>query len=341
MSSLLSTIETLHKREGMQFHNLEHHAAALAPHQRLLDDVLREIFIWCARAYGSILLNQIQKHTPQLVISHVCSRWRQVVLSTGELWSNVDVRVTKDTPLEALNIAENWLKRAGKFPVYLRLDIGTGPRLNHTAVFKRLCSDIRIACLDLFIQIHDLSQLSALPDDILQDIQEVRLVTDLFENAKPPPLPSFVRHTRFLFCTGHVAGSNLGAFESVLPWDQIRYLDIDGLHISMSQCLGLSRHMVSLEKCWLPVSELQDDNPAADQRSELTLPRLEILALWLYRGAAGALNNLVRVLRTPRLRKLSMVGVLVSLGVETITHFAARLNLHRLEEMELHQLKGR
>ncbi|KAF8626793.1 hypothetical protein AX17_006452 [Amanita inopinata Kibby_2008] len=275
---------TTYKRQRMLYHSIEHYTAASAPHKRLTDDILREIF-------------------------HL------VALSTGELWSNVNVSVRYYSTSKTMKV---WLKRARKFLVYLQLNVSSDYRLNRTAIFKYLFSNIRIACLDLSINVGRLSELSVLPDDVLQDIKEVRLWTNLFSKAKPPPLPSFVRHTRFLCCADSVTKSDLNVSEFALPWDQIRYLDLNGLHILVSQYLRFLRHMISSEECRLPVSELQDDNLAADQQTELTLPRLKILVLWLFgNGPIGALNNLVRVLRTPRLRKLTMTGE-VTLGVATM-----------------------
>ncbi|KAF8632796.1 hypothetical protein AX17_004758 [Amanita inopinata Kibby_2008] len=334
------TIEAMRKRQRMLFHDLKHYTAALAPHKQLPNDVLREIFIWCACAGGRTDIHQIRKLAPQLVLSHVCSPWRQVALSTGELWSNVSVWLTSSSKVKTLDIAEIWLKRAGNFPVYLHLDVSSKYEVDCTTVFKKLCSNAQIACFDSDLLINKLNELSALPDDLLQRVKEVRLTTNLFSAAKPPRLPSFIRHTRFLSCESPVSTS-LNVSEFPLPWDQIRYLDLGDLDMSMSQYFGFLRHMVSLEECRLPPIELQGDNLAADQQNVFTLPQLKTLILCLVSNegdsAAGALNKFIHTVTTPRLRKLALQGDVI-LDAEAATILAAQLNIHQLEELELHEL---
>ncbi|KAF8632532.1 hypothetical protein AX17_004815, partial [Amanita inopinata Kibby_2008] len=157
------TIETMRKRQRMLFRNLKHYTAALAPHKQLPDDVLREIFIWCARASGRTRIDLIKNHTPQLVLSH-----------------------SRSDSQRTLDIAEAWLKRAGKFPVYLELYVSSYCTADRTTIFKKLCSNAQIECFDWDLRINELNEL---PDDLPQRIKEVRLRTDLFAEAKPPRLP--------------------------------------------------------------------------------------------------------------------------------------------------------
>ncbi|KAF8626803.1 hypothetical protein AX17_006460 [Amanita inopinata Kibby_2008] len=257
--------------------------------------------------------------------------------SVGELWRNVHIADLSDWKL--VKIAEAWLKRAGKFPVSLEARVYQPDEANadHIAMFKRLCSCARITCLDLEITI---DRLRDLPDDILQDVEEIRLRTALCEmaDAELPRLPSFMRHTRFFRCVGHAFESSLDVSKSALPWSQILYLDLHCLQVSVSQCLSFLRHMVSLEECRLPIIELGCDSMAADQQGEFTLPQLRTFVLNPEgHGAAEALNGLARSITTPRLRRFAIRGTII-LGAEATAALVARLNFCQLEEIELHRV---
>ncbi|KAF8634636.1 hypothetical protein AX17_004132 [Amanita inopinata Kibby_2008] len=336
-------IRKLREKHRTLVYNIKHYKAALAPHKRLPTDVLRKIFTQYARVDRKTRIHEIKEGTPQLVLLHVCSSWRQVALSTGELWSNVFVRLDGScSDPRTLDIAKIWLKRAGSFPVYLQLYVYTRCKVGLTTILKKLCSNVQITCFDLDMSIDRLNELSAPLADLLQHVKEVRLRTDLFADTQPSPLPSFIRHTRFLSCESPVVDCHLNVSKFSLPWDQIRHLDLGYSDMQVSQYLDFLRHMVSLEECCLPLIELRDDNLAADQQDEFMLPQLRILILFSGHQkrfrATEVFNKLVRTITAPGLRKLSIQDQ-VTLDAEAATILATRLNLHQLKELELHELR--
>ncbi|KAF8337220.1 hypothetical protein F5887DRAFT_557003, partial [Amanita rubescens] len=62
-----------------------------SPIRNVPSEVLSHIFVLCSCDYPVPLLYRQWEVPHQVTISHVCSRWRQVALSTGVLWSNVRI----------------------------------------------------------------------------------------------------------------------------------------------------------------------------------------------------------------------------------------------------------
>jgi hypothetical protein len=54
----------------------------------------------------------------QVHLSHVCRHWRQIAISTPQLWSSITLFSTKSQPC-----VEEWLARSGSVPLDVRLDL--------------------------------------------------------------------------------------------------------------------------------------------------------------------------------------------------------------------------
>ena len=80
-------------------------------------EILREIFIWYSYTGGgnAAVLGRLERCTrrglPQLAISHVCSNWRAIALSTPQLWNNI---VFEYLDPIAIQQAKRWLSQVGK-----------------------------------------------------------------------------------------------------------------------------------------------------------------------------------------------------------------------------------
>ncbi|KAK6974527.1 hypothetical protein R3P38DRAFT_2584139, partial [Favolaschia claudopus] len=56
-----------------------------------------------------------------LLFLGVCTRWKDIALSTGKLWSNVHIHVPSQLSREYTTFLEEWLARAGTNLLYLSL----------------------------------------------------------------------------------------------------------------------------------------------------------------------------------------------------------------------------
>ncbi|KAF8633856.1 hypothetical protein AX17_004348 [Amanita inopinata Kibby_2008] len=334
-----AVIDALKKKEQALIREIEYHEAALAPHKRLPDDVLQQIYIQCANAYGRVTIPLFDNtvRPPQLVISHVCSSWRKLALNTGALWDNI--RLTQLWKFEKhLDVSIAWLRRAGALPVSLELDI---PELRYTpsfsfaALFQGSYRSMRIALLDLSVGWDRLPELFALPDDALSHVQEIRMVTDINSSLLPSRTPSFIRHTRYLR-----RGARRLAIHTLrrvtFSWGQIRHLDCYSW-MTAADWLDLLSQMVSLEECRLYVVN-GGSNDLVFRRKEVMFPNLQVFVV-NGKDAEDALTTIIKLISAPGVKKLVIEGTL-NLGNEIVTILGTRFNLSQLEEIDFCKLSG-
>ncbi|KAF8624595.1 hypothetical protein AX17_007088 [Amanita inopinata Kibby_2008] len=334
--TLQVAIDAQRKRRQALLCDLGLYKAAVAPHKRLPEDILRKTFILCAHAYGTVQipLRSNPCGTPmQLVLSHVCSLWRQIALSTGELWS--DVCVSQLLAQGTIHTCKIWLQRAGNLPIAVKLG-GFSESLNVTAIQNLFCV-ARITYLDLMICRRDLPMLRALPDDVLPDVREVRLSMQ-FNRYKsiPPYLPSFFQHARFFRCHRYLP--NVYIHKLTLSWGGLRYLDLRGCTISTQQCFDILHQKISLEMCRLTVVESPTTKSAPTVDREFVFPKLRTLILEADRAAFDAI---IPSISAPQLTRLSLMVTgqeRLDIGDRIIGILTTRFNLHRLEELELFKL---
>ncbi|KAF8309538.1 hypothetical protein F5887DRAFT_1294313 [Amanita rubescens] len=146
----LVSAQLLEEKEAIK-EDLIRFEIALSPHKLLPNEILGEIFILLALDYGPVELpiptNQIP---PQLVLFHVCSRWRTVALCIPELWNNTvtyapnSVRQVPSEILDSFNrsvqLNQQWILRAGDTPVALSLQM----RRPCDGVLERILSPIKL-----------------------------------------------------------------------------------------------------------------------------------------------------------------------------------------------------
>ncbi|KAF8632118.1 hypothetical protein AX17_004924 [Amanita inopinata Kibby_2008] len=315
-----ATMDKLRERQQTLSRNLTYYKAAVAPHKRLPDDVLREIFIVCARTLGTVRfpLCMNGRYMPQLTLSHICSPWRRVALNTGELWANVSIsHPWKQNTWEVLEV---WLWRAGRSPVTLELSMWHS---DPSADFQKLFSCARITHLNLTIS---LELLSSFPGDVLRDIEVVRLRLAVNVNPASLRLPPFLRHIQFFHC--YSPRSDIR--DLALPWSQLRYFDTKSA-ISVTQCLDLLRQMESLEACHVCIRKDDADNLTTHNCCQITLHNLKIFVIV---ACAPEFKRIVSSITTPQLKKLSLQEGL-SFGPDIVPVIATHLNLTQLEVLEL------
>ncbi|KAK2460470.1 hypothetical protein APHAL10511_007517 [Amanita phalloides] len=92
-----------------------------SPQDTLPNDVLIHIFVLISQDHGPVVFPMVRNHEtpPQLMLSHVCSRWRTLALHTFELWNNVRLIYRHNKRISLLY--HEWLLRAGSSPIELSL----------------------------------------------------------------------------------------------------------------------------------------------------------------------------------------------------------------------------
>ena len=190
----------------------------------------------------------------QIILSHVCLRWRYLALSTSELWSSVFI-----TWFDARSkqLANEWLSKAARYPVSISIssigscsDWGSASDAEfdiHTEL-RDFLSAYNIKMLDLPIYSKTWPQLthilSELPDENISFLEKLSL-TELNDDGSSLLLDN-ARYSRLHFL------QLAGPFDStsfVLPWNSLRELDTTVFFLPFTQCLHILRQCASLHTC--------------------------------------------------------------------------------------------
>ena len=200
-------------------------------HSLLPNEVLSDIFILLALGYGTVKFEiPIPKKStpPQLVVSHVCSRWRRVALRTPELWSDTYLFLTnKRRGGHHVRFHQRWVVRARTLPV--TLSIAFGESLNHELAdaLRNILLPIQVKRLSLCLTFEELMALSTLPEAALLGLSEFEVelsFPDFNMNVNmndPHPLITRLRSLTFL---GPDAAVWIDRLLPCLPWSQLRSL---------------------------------------------------------------------------------------------------------------------
>ncbi|KAF8636845.1 hypothetical protein AX17_003219 [Amanita inopinata Kibby_2008] len=140
-----ATVDEFQKKHETLLCDIKYFKAALAPHKRLPNDILREIFILCAQAYGPVIFPlslNINRMIPQRILPRVCSPWRRVALSTGAFWSYINVFQLQNQ--KTRDICEIWFQRAGRSRVTLQNNAAGDTSPNLDTLFQKMFPSIRI-----------------------------------------------------------------------------------------------------------------------------------------------------------------------------------------------------
>jgi hypothetical protein len=101
------------RRQGRRaLHKLRNvHANLLSPINRLPPELLTEIFLLWTKEASDVS-----------VIAAVCSRWRELALSTSQLWSTICMDLDGENSHSDAKIVQTWLKRSAMCPLSVTLE---------------------------------------------------------------------------------------------------------------------------------------------------------------------------------------------------------------------------
>lgn len=256
---------------------------ALAPHRKLPEDVLRCIFALHVEPQQGIHIpfkrsSNGELVTPALVLTHVCSLWRRIALSSPELWNNTILEMD-NRDRSFLPCVLELLSRARNLPMKLDLRVLFYPRGSGNRGFNdfgetinQLTSSCNLQKLRLYIDGSSMTKFSPRDMFCVGTFDHVReLNMHLNHNASLPVFSqsSFPNLEDFVYVTTIIGGDlNLPG----VPWSRLRRLDLSTYMQDVPTVLGLLSQCTMIEECKLFVIIA---GPAVDLR--VTLPNLRNL----------------------------------------------------------------
>ena len=222
------------------------HVDEPSPVRTVPNELLSHIFVLCSFGRPVQFPWHLHEVPYQVTISHVCSRWRQIALNTGILWSNVGIsQLAASEHLRYLSIYRIWVGRAGSLPLTVALDID----FNLYKFFLDFVVPFRLRTLYISVLYHQLSALSNLPN---LDVGELVISLTNHYDDSDLELPHFMDRTRYIsfqtLCgTIEESEARLNVFSPL--WRQLCSLQCDSPTVSLTAWLNVLQQAQSLEYC--------------------------------------------------------------------------------------------
>ncbi|KAF8630470.1 hypothetical protein AX15_002901 [Amanita polypyramis BW_CC] len=320
---IASEIDVGQKTKKQDVAELEHFKPSLMD---LPNEILSYIFI-LRSCYYFVQLPYRRSSLPyQLIISHVCSRWRQLALNTGELWSKVEISWYCPRLPRNVFIYNTWVSRAGGHA----LNIVFNSVLTSTCgTCKNMVMPYRVKKLNIALSYEQLSALSVL--DL--DIEELAIGLTGFVGdgdfllADVPPFISRTRSVTFWNFHDMSPGEFDGLSKALcLPWQNLRILEGYSPPLPLSAWLDVLHQTPLLEECHLNICGVKGDHI-----KEVTMPNVRRFTIGLQQVHPDAVIPLITV---PKLTSLGICSP-DAWSADTYNIIKKQHKLDQLEQLQL------
>lgn len=301
--------------------------------RRLPTEILVKIFlVW--HEVQHVNDRPMPNSTP-LIISHVCSQWRDIAIDIPELWEDIRIDANRDG---AVCLAKLWLSRTktSLFSITLwTYDLFQTGIIDFLLPYLPNCRSLRMHLPGSVFYYLDLS---VIPPGSMRRLEHIAVMisTSIRNGALAPQNPIWehlshqFHHAPLLRSAIISSIGSLDMKQIVLPWSQLT-----SLSLSMSFCPEIFvalRQCQSLELCELYVQHPEDGNLWVPDLSSTTvtyLPYLRRLTALVQDGSI--MNHIYQSFTLPALVYLSVSSPWSS---EAFLSFQARSRFE-LKELEL------
>ncbi|KAK2461321.1 hypothetical protein APHAL10511_006848 [Amanita phalloides] len=306
----------------------------------LPEDIVRCIFACVAQDRAICFPYYRDDIPPQVVLSHVCSVWRQIALDIGSLWSHITITISPQNNLRAF--CELWLPRITGGSITVDAS-GISTHLA-SPLFREVLWDplahYQFKDVELVMNNFQVFGLIFMPNDISLQVERLGLAKKMCHHLKRKPLhlPQFIYRLlhSFRIC-GDFDGDDYDFFSLeyfALPWHQLRHVELGNIGIELSRFIRLLQLCTSLEVCSVEV--WPGDTAEVLSTEPVTLFSLRKLTLvvtqWLH-----LLRETSYLLVLPSLRTLEIRGGEWTDNVHTV--FRNQFNFHQLHELDITHIK--
>jgi hypothetical protein len=285
----------------------------------LPEDVLREIFKYSVPPESENCHYKKIHFEPSciLVLTHVCSRWRQIALSMPFLWSTICVSNMNgdEVPFNLCrpnveHVMHEWFSRAASVPRTLSIAIGPSNKedlipintILASYLFRRLSVSEKRTASEPLID---------LPNQALECLEDSNVERSSVKFPHDGKLSNF----RSLSLR-YVSRRGFQRLSVGIPWSQLRHLTLSRFCISSDLLFNVLKQCSYLEYCNIECLAL--DLPALEPFVNITLPNLQSFRFYFYNNDSHAMECLRR-LAVPSVNTLYLT-YLISTSTHWSTH---------------------
>lgn len=299
-------------RDALQAYTTEH-LAVVAPCRRLPPELWAEIFMRCSKGLKCTVTpihDTFDLKSGPLLLTHVCSWWRVIAISTPALWTSIRLVLSRPKPSHT-NLVDMWIKRSCTLPLTVAF-IDCPPSVlweSHTAL--NLLVEQSNRWVDAFFMLppydlswqafrpirNNLSQLRSLSINTFRGSWPLQMAMNLFEFA--PKLSSLA--------LDH-AGAAVTKFWN-LPFLSLTFLEVHQRGestASFESCFFAMRLMPNLKECLIRCNSSFASWPVLP---DTTLSQLTFLKITLEQSifpAPVGLGKMFSAFSLPSLSKLEL-----------------------------------
>lgn len=292
-----------------------------SPIRNVPSEVLSHIFLLSGCDYPVPLPYRRWEVPRQITISHVCSRWRQVALNTGALWSSVRIQ---SMYARCLFLYRTWVGRACDYPLTVTLILNDTVS-NPYPFFLDFVVPFRIKVLHMILGDAVLLDLPPL------DVEEFAIEVANFRMEGDLKTPPFMERTRRICIWSLGPGSPSPLEERVKAlsssWHQLRSFECHSHTVSLSTWLNIlhqAHTLQSLERCQLTIS-----NAGSGPLVGVCMPNLRWFALTLLDVHP---DSTIPLFATPNITTLGIFSP-NNWSSDTYDIIAKHYKLHQLQQI--------
>ena len=278
-NGFLTIPETLLSRRAQLEAQVVSYQVALAPHRRLPPEVLCEIFMQDSSEALKLPTRLPYLNQPlHWNVSHVCSKWRRIVLEMPGLWNGFEIlyRAHRSSIIHVstTQLVTEVLQRAPISPITMDLYLPSFVELacHHDPVSSCVVPHAgRLKNLRIVATSDSLKPLFTLPPGSIDALEEIDV--KYWGNLLQYPITVFegapnLRSVSLFLANDYWPIIDIFAFR--FPWSQLVRLKLWAVNITSSTAFVLLQCCPSLEDCQLPTI----GNGIPEPSSSLTLPNI-------------------------------------------------------------------
>ena len=255
----------------------------ISPARRLPPETVTDIFRLCSALEDDILPNPL---AAPLLLTQICSGWRQVALQMPELWTDLYFHVQENATEETRNLAKTWIERCRHHT--FSMNIQSFDMLPDSFLDLLTIRPAMITLLELEIPHDALTFLEKLPSEVVFSNLQALAVRPSVQNPDleedwllwPASVRVFESASKLEYVTMTIQVEGFNPAVLHLPWHQLKELSLNkppsSFHIPCNSIRSILRKCTFLEQC---VFSLDTRFIEEDLNGVITLPHLESLAI--------------------------------------------------------------